>query len=76
VIVRSAADWGALWAAHSPQPAPAVDFSRALVAGVFLGSRPSAGFRVEIQMCQFRATARSSSSSSIARAPTTLSRRC
>ena len=48
IVVRSAADWRALWAAHSPQPAPDVDFSRSVVAGVFLGSRPSAGFRVEI----------------------------
>jgi hypothetical protein len=48
VVVRTAEEWRALWAAHSSQPAPSVDFSRSVVVGVFLGSRPTAGFRVEI----------------------------
>jgi hypothetical protein len=49
VIVRSAAEWGALWKSHAgPQPAPAVDFSMNVVAAVFSGMRPTAGYRVEI----------------------------
>ena len=49
VVVRSTAEWDTLWKAHGPQePAPPVDFSRGIVVGVFLGSRPTAGFSVEI----------------------------
>jgi hypothetical protein len=49
VAVRSNDDWAALWQAHggSGQP-PAVDFSREMVIGVFLGTRPTAGYGVEI----------------------------
>jgi hypothetical protein len=49
VTARNRDEWAALWRAHAPRrPAPAVDFSREMVAGVFLGSRPTAGFAVEI----------------------------
>lgn len=49
VVVRSQADWDTLWKSHAGvQPAPSVDFSRELVAAVFLGTRPTAGFSVEI----------------------------
>jgi hypothetical protein len=48
VVVRSAAEWQTLWKAHSPQPAPVVDFSRSIIVGVFLGSRPTAGYQVAI----------------------------
>jgi hypothetical protein len=49
VVVRSAAEWGALWKQHAPErPVPAVDFAREMVAAVFLGSRPTGGFAVEI----------------------------
>lgn len=48
VVVRSAAEWQTLWKAHSPQPAPVVDFSRFIIVGVFLGSRPTAGYEVAI----------------------------
>ena len=49
VVVRTAVEWAALWKAHSPvTPAPAVDFSRTMVVGVFLGFRPTAGFSVAI----------------------------
>jgi hypothetical protein len=48
VVVRTIEAWRALWAAHSSQPAPTVDFSRVVVVGVFMGGRPTAGFRVEI----------------------------
>ena len=49
VTVRSAADWGALWKENGASaPLPAVDFSREVVVGVFLGSRPTGGYGVEI----------------------------
>src|SRR5256885_9564178 len=48
-VVRTEAEWTALWKLHAPErPAPAVDFTNNLVAGVFLGTRPTAGFSVEI----------------------------
>ena len=49
VIVRTAAEWSALWKEHgdSGQP-PTVDFARDMVVGVFAGGRPTAGYGVEI----------------------------
>ena len=48
VTVRSAAEWGALWKENGANaPLPAVDFSREMVVGVFLGRRPTAGYGVE-----------------------------
>ncbi len=47
--VRSAAEWSALWKTHDPSgQLPAVDFSREMVVAVFLGSRPTGGYGVEI----------------------------
>lgn len=47
--VRMPAEWSTLWRAHAPnRPAPDVDFSTTMVAAVFLGSRPTGGFSVEI----------------------------
>jgi hypothetical protein len=49
VVVRSAADWKTLWKKHAPDRAmPAVDFTKSMVVGVFLGFRNSAGYRVTI----------------------------
>jgi hypothetical protein len=49
VAVQSAADWAALWRRHAPdRPQPTVDFSRETVIAVFLGSRPTGGFSVEV----------------------------
>ena len=49
VIIRTAVDWQALWTGHAGDVRrPAVDFSKVMVAGVFLGTRPSAGYSVEI----------------------------
>lgn len=49
VTVRTPAEWQALWKDHSPDgKMPAVDFNSNMVIGVFLGSRPSAGYGVEI----------------------------
>ena len=48
-VVRTATVWNALWAAHaSGRPAPEVDFSRDMVVAMFAGSRPSAGYSIEI----------------------------
>ena len=46
---KSAAEWTALWKKHNyDKPAPSVDFSKEMVVAVFMGSRPSAGFAVEV----------------------------
>lgn len=48
-VARTAAEWEKLWREHSGDPKPpAVDFATRTVVAVFLGSRPSAGYSVEI----------------------------
>jgi hypothetical protein len=47
--VKTAEAWKQLWQQHSPdRPLPKVDFTKEMVVGVFMGSRPSAGFTLEI----------------------------
>ena len=49
VTARTIAEWNTLWRRHSPdRDQPRVDFGRDMVLGVFLGSRTTAGFSVEI----------------------------
>jgi len=49
VAARTTAEWDTLWRRHSPdRDQPRVNFAREMVLGVFLGSRPTAGFGVEI----------------------------
>ena len=49
VTVRTAAEWKALWKEHAPTAKmPDVDFSKDMVVGIFLGSKPSEGYDVEI----------------------------
>ena len=49
VSARSALEWDALWKQHaSARARPSVDFTKEVVAAVFLGSRPSAGYGVQI----------------------------
>jgi hypothetical protein len=49
VVVRTAAEWSTLWQEHAGKgKPPAVDFTRSIVIAVFLGSRQSAGYTVEI----------------------------
>jgi PrcB C-terminal len=49
VLVRTDAEWTKLWQQHSPdRPRPAIDFSKEMVVGVFMGSRPNAGFSTAI----------------------------
>lgn len=50
VVARNATEWAALWREHSGEEKPAapIDFGSRTVVAVFLGSRPSAGYSVEI----------------------------
>jgi hypothetical protein len=49
VVVRTPAEWKALWIDHSPiEKLPVVDFTQKMVVGIFLGTKPSAGHEVEI----------------------------
>lgn len=53
VVIRDAEAWTRLWAEHKAHripapPAPAVDFERRMVLGVFLGHRPNGCYGVEI----------------------------
>ena len=49
VVARSADEWTKLWTLHAGErPRPSVDFAREMVAGVFLGSRPTGGFSIEV----------------------------
>jgi len=51
VVVRTDAEWIKLWQQHSPdRPRPAVDFSKEMVVGVFMGSRPNAGFSTAVTL--------------------------
>jgi VWFA-related protein len=46
---RTEAEWSAIWKQHAAnRPEPTVDFSREMVVGVFLGTRPTGGHSVEI----------------------------
>lgn len=48
-VVRTAAEWQALWKQHNgDNAAPPIDFTQSMVAAVFLGSRPTTGFAAEI----------------------------
>ena len=54
-VVRSADEWTALWKDHARSAkAPAVDFSREMVVAVFLGTKPSGGYSVEIAQIEKR----------------------
>lgn len=48
VVVRTAAEWQALWKEHGRAATPTVDFTQSMVVAVFLGTRPTAGFSVAI----------------------------
>ena len=50
VVAKTAGAWQALWKEHSaaPMPVSEIDFSQFMIVGVFLGTRPTAGFSVEI----------------------------
>jgi hypothetical protein len=49
VVARTPAEWAALWRQHAGEsPMPKVDLGTRTIVAVFLGSRPSAGYAVEI----------------------------
>jgi hypothetical protein len=49
VLARTEAEWAALWRRHAGDgERPRVDFTREMVIGVFMGSRPNAGFSTNI----------------------------
>ena len=49
VVVRTATAWQALWREHDPDSAaPPIDFRESIVVAVFAGTRPTAGYAVEI----------------------------
>lgn len=49
VVVRTAEELSALWKRHGGDgKPPAVDLTRSIVIGIFLGSRRTAGYAVEI----------------------------
>jgi len=48
-VARDESEWARLWNAHAPERArPGVDFATEMVVGVFAGTRPVAGYGVEI----------------------------
>jgi hypothetical protein len=48
-VARTPAEWNTLWTEHAgDRGRPAVDLSKDMVVAIFLGTRPSAGFSVEI----------------------------
>jgi anti-sigma factor RsiW len=58
VLVRTPEEWKALWTEHTqnktlPPLAPEVDFSKYSVVGVFVGNKPTSGWRVDITHLQF-----------------------
>lgn len=49
MVARNQTEWAALWRTHAgDKPAPKVDFEAVTVVAVFLGTRMSGGFGVEI----------------------------
>ena len=49
IAARSADEWAILWNLHAGERLrPSVDFAREVVVGVFLGSRPTGGFLIEV----------------------------
>ncbi len=49
VTIRTADEWSKLWTQHAGErKRPAVDFSKDVVVAVFMGTRPSAAFSIEI----------------------------
>jgi VWFA-related protein len=49
LVVRSADDWARVWQSlPTKQNAPSVAFDETMMVGVFVGNRPTAGYRVEV----------------------------
>ena len=74
---RTAAEWTALWKQlGSSWPRPAVDFTRSMVLGIFLGSRPTAGYTVKIDTIERQGDELVVTYRERAPIPPTWSRRC
>ena len=55
VVVRSEAEWTAIWKEHAPDhKPPVVDFKQSMVLAVFAGTKPTAAFGVEISQVDAR----------------------
>ena len=53
LTIRSAEEWQNLWRRHSPHfptppPLPVIDFARETVIAIFVGTKPTGGYGVEI----------------------------
>ena len=53
IVVRSQAEWNALWGKHvstetKPAPPPVIDFAKELVVGIFHGEKPTGGYATTI----------------------------
>jgi VWFA-related protein len=49
IVARTEPEWQALWQRHAPgRTPPAIDFAKNMVGAVFLGTRPSGGYQVQI----------------------------
>jgi hypothetical protein len=49
LFAKNDREWQQLWQKHTPdRPRPKVDFSKEMVVAVFLGSRPTAGYVLEV----------------------------
>lgn len=48
VVATTRAEFNALWRAHATTAPPDLDFARRSVVGLFLGTRPSAGYSVRV----------------------------
>ena len=48
-LARTEAEWQALWREHgSSQPIPELDFAEVMAVGIFLGTRPTGGYGVQV----------------------------
>jgi hypothetical protein len=58
VVVRTESEWETLWREHAVErPRPRVNFNQEMVVAIFMGSRPTAGFAVEVVMLREEAGA-------------------
>lgn len=52
-VARSQSEWEGLWRKHvsnqtNPPPPPSIDFTKEIVAAVFLGEKPTGGYEIQI----------------------------
>lgn len=59
IVVRTQTEWDSLWHRHysganNPPPSPPIDFDRDLVVGIFLGTKPTGDYGIEITRAERR----------------------